>query len=104
MRQKMIDGLMAVDVPACCLEQKFLYGKKLEISTSMEYKLISLGYELIYYGTKVARVEVGRDGRKQVRLFGGYSATTMRHVNAWLQWHGMNPITKKQWMKMEVAR
>ena len=104
MRQKMIDGLMAVDVPACGVEQRFLYGKELEISTSMEYKLISLGYELIYYGTKVARIEVGRDGRKQVRLFGGYSATTMRHVNAWLQWHGMNPITKKQWEEMEVAR
>ena len=95
MRQKMIDGLMAVDVPACCLEQKSLYGKALEISTSM-------GYELISYSTKVARIEV--DCKKLVRLWDGYSATTMRHVNAWLQWHGMNPITKKQWEEMEVAR
>ena len=95
MRQKMIDGLMAVDVPAC--GQKSLYGKAFEISNSM-------GYELISYSTKVARIEVGQYGRKLVRLFGGYSATTMRHVNAWLQWHGMNPITKKQWEEMEVAR
>ena len=97
MRQKMIDGLMAVEVPACGVEQKSLYGKALEISTSM-------GYELISYGTKVARIEVGQYGRKLVRLFGGYSAKTMRHVNAWLQWHWMNPITKKQWEEMEVAR
>lgn len=96
MRQKMIDGLMAVEVPACGVGQKSMYYKALEICTSM-------GYELISYATKVARIEVD-NGKKLVRLWDGYSAPTMRHVNAWLQWHGMNPITKKQWMKMEVAR
>ena len=93
----MIDGLMAVDVPACGVEQRFLYGKELEISTSMEYKLIS-------YSTKVARIEVGQYGRKLVRLWDGYSQTIMRHINKWLQLHWLPTITKKQWMKMEVAR
>lgn len=94
MRQKMVDGLVAVEVTA--FGQKSMHGKALEILTSM-------GYELISYATKVARIEVD-NGKRLVRLWDGYSATTMRHVNAWLQWHGMNPITKKQWMKMEVAR
>ena len=97
MRQKMIDGLMAVEVPACGAGQKSLYDKALEICTSM-------GYELISNVTKVARIEVDQDGKKLARLWDGYSATTMRHINAWLQWHGMNPITKKQWEEMEVAR
>ena len=96
MRQKMIDGLMAVEVPACG-GRKSLYGKALEISNSM-------GYELISYSTKVARIEVGQYGRKLVRLWDGYSQTTMHHINEWLQLHGLPTITKKQWMKMEVAR
>ena len=96
MRQKMVDELVAVEVPACGVGRKSMYHKALEICTSMGYKLIS-------YATKVARIEVD-NGKKLVRLWDGYSDTNMRHVNAWLQWHGMNTITKKQWQEMEVAR
>lgn len=53
---------------------------------------------LVSYDTPVCEI---RDG-EFVRLWGGWSATTMRHVNEFREWHGMPGITKAEWKKLEV--
>lgn len=37
-----------------------------------------------------------------VRLWGGYSPTTARHINSFREQNGFSKINKKQWDKMEV--
>jgi hypothetical protein len=37
------------------------------------------------------------------RTWGGYSATTMRHVNSFLVYHGLPSINKKMWLDMLVV-
>ena len=99
MKQKMMsDGRMAIEVTPMGHRKSF-YGKAWEIGKRY-------GWELVSYGTTVARLDRGsaEECLKLVRLWDGYSATTMRHINAWLQWHGMNLITKKQWEEMEVEK
>lgn len=54
---------------------------------------------LVSYDTKVARIVP--DGSFH-RLWGGWSATTMRHINQFRAEHCMPSITKSQWEKMEV--
>lgn len=54
---------------------------------------------LVSYETRVARV--ASDGSFH-RLWSGYSATTMRHVNEFREAHSLPRITKVQWEKMEV--
>lgn len=54
---------------------------------------------LVSYETAVARV--GKDGSFH-RLWGGWTATTGRHINAFRESHGMEKISKSEWMKMEV--
>lgn len=54
---------------------------------------------LVSYETAVARVE--KDGSFH-RLWGGWTATTGRHINAFRQSHGMGKITKGEWEEMEV--
>ena len=95
MRQKRIDGLDGLEVTPIC--EKKPCGKAFEIYHD------GYGYCYLFsYSTKVAKLNLN-DG-KLVRLWDGYSQTTMRHINEWLQLHWFPTITKKQWMKMEVAR
>ena len=54
---------------------------------------------LVSYETQVSRI--GSDGSFH-RLWSGYSATTMRHVNEFRERYGLPKITKAQWEKMEV--
>ena len=54
---------------------------------------------LVSYDTKVARI--APDGSFH-RLWGGWSATTGRHVNMFRAEHCMPSITKAQWEKLEV--
>lgn len=54
---------------------------------------------LVSYGTQVARI--GDDGSFH-RLWGGWTATTGRHINAFRESYGMCKISKSEWMKMEV--
>lgn len=56
---------------------------------------------LVSYGTKVARI--APDGSFH-GLWGGWSATTGRHVNMFREDHGLPKITKGQWKKMEVEQ
>lgn len=36
------------------------------------------------------------------RYWGGYSATTMRHINEFRQQLGLHPLSKKDWMNIDV--
>ena len=54
--------------------------------------------ELRSYNTIVARI---RNGHFE-RLWSGYSATTMRHVNAFLDYFGISGGGKAWWMEQEV--
>lgn len=62
----------------------------------------SVGNRLILqsYHTDVA--EYDRDTETFRRLWGGYSATTMRHVNAFAAYLGMNAGGKKWWESLPV--
>lgn len=54
---------------------------------------------LVSYETPVARV--GKDGSFH-RLWGGWTATTGRHINAFRQSHKMCKLSKSEWEEMEV--
>lgn len=54
--------------------------------------------ELMSYSTIVARIRNG----KFERLWSGYSATTMRHVNAFINRFGINGGGKAWWDTLEV--
>lgn len=59
---------------------------------------VKTGTKYLYsYGTLVARMN--KEG-KLTRIWGGYSATTMRHINAFAG----RPIGKAEWDKMPVVR
>ena len=93
MRQEKTDGLDTIEAIK-------LYGKK---PCGKPWSICNNGYCYLFSpSTKVAKFNLN-DG-KLVRLWDGYSQTTMRHINEWLQLHWLPTITKKQWMKMEGSR
>ena len=59
---------------------------------------IELDGVLVSYDTPVCAIR----GGEFVRLWGGWSATTGRHINMFRAEHCMPSITKAQWEKMEV--
>lgn len=70
---------------------KSFYGKaKVIIAENGEKTLIS-------YSTRVAKID--SDGNFE-RLWGGYSATTMRHINSFRETYGLDSIGKKQWEEL----
>lgn len=56
--------------------------------------------ELQSYDTIVARI---RNGRFE-RLWSGYSATTMNHINSFLDTFGIDGGGKAWWISLEVAQ
>ena len=57
------------------------------------------------YDTNVVSLYVGRDGTPFVKkLWNGYSATTMRHVNELLMQHDFPKLSARVWCAMEVGR
>ena len=74
--------------------RKSFYGKAVVRQTNGAATLYS-------YGTPVIRLN--RDGRFS-RLWAGYSATTMRHVNAFLDHYGADGMSKAEWLALPVAR
>lgn len=55
--------------------------------------------ELQSYDTIVARI---RDGKFE-RLWSGYSATTMNHINSFIDTYGINGGGKAWWVSLEVC-
>lgn len=72
--------------------RKSFYGKAQYIEMDGEKLLKS-------YETIVCKVD--KAGRFR-RLWGGYSATTQRHVNAFRNYVGLPAISKKEWELLEV--
>ena len=64
-------------------------------------------HALLSYGTTVCRAVLGDGGgdgvARFVRHWSGYSATTLKHVNAFRAWHGLPELTKKDWEAMPVV-
>ena len=54
---------------------------------------------LTSYTTDVARID--SEGRF-TRLWNGYSATTMNHINSFRLMNGLNALTKKEWLEIPV--
>ena len=79
--------------PGKYINQKSFYGKATIIETDTGYKLLK-SYETF--------VAVITPNNKIVRLWPGYSATTAKHVNAFLQLYGMPGINKKVWDSIPV--
>ena len=54
---------------------------------------------LISYQTEVCRID---SAGHFIKLWNGYSVTTMNHVNAFRAMNGLDTINKKTWEEMEV--
>lgn len=54
---------------------------------------------LYSYRTPVAMI-IRNGGSNFVRLWDGYSSTTMRHINTFRSIYGLDAISKKEWEKM----
>lgn len=77
------------DLPVCGYDRaKSFYGKAKVIETDNGEKVLQS------YNTFVCRITAA--GRF-VRMWGGYSATTMRHINSFLSFYDMNGGGKSWW-------
>lgn len=81
-----ISNLMPVD------NRKSFYGKAKVIEDNNEMLCQS-------YDTIVCKVDANGNF---VRLWGGYSATTMRHINAFMQYAGIPGGGKAWWDKQPI--
>ena len=62
-------------------------------------------YTLSSYGTAVVSVYVGTDNIPYIkRLWGGYSATTMRHVNEFFMQLSLPKLSARAWRAMELGK
>lgn len=75
--------------------QKSFYGKATVIETSTGYKLLKS------YDTFVCMLD---PENKFIRLWDGYSATTSKHVSAFLNLYGLAGLNKKAWSACPVPR
>lgn len=62
-------------------------------------EVIPGGYMLISYDTNVCKIVDGAF----IRLWDDWSATTLRHVNAFRIQHGFDSLNKWQWLALGVA-
>ena len=73
--------------------RKSFYGKCFAVGN------VDIGYTLMSYGTPI----MWSDGFQFVRLWNGYSATTMRHVNSFVNWCGYDMGGKAWWDSLPVG-
>lgn len=59
------------------------------------------GHLLLSYGVPVCRIT--SDG-EFIRIWPGYSATTMRHINSFIYFYGVPGGGKKWWDTLEVRK
>ena len=57
------------------------------------------GYILKSYYTEVAEI---RDG-EFLKLWGGFSVTTLKHINIFRSFANMSTLSKREWIELEVA-
>ena len=82
--------------------QKSFYGKANVVKA---YNGNDLCYTLRSYDTVVVSLFVGGDGIPYAKkLWDGYSATTLRHVNELLIQQGFTKLPARVWRAMEIGR
>lgn len=81
------------DLPVVNDIQKSFYGK------AKVTELDNGDIELTSYNTVVCRIHNG----VLQRLWNGYSATTMRHINAFIGFYGIEGGGKAWWNSLEIA-
>lgn len=82
--------------------QKSFYGKAWVVRTTVYEDEI---YTLHSYDTDVVTVYVYPDGTPFVKkLWDGYSAATMRHINELLMQQGFPKLSAHVWRAMEVGK
>lgn len=74
--------------------RKSFYGKAKVIEKDNGEKVLQS------YNTEVCKIT---EGGEFVRLWSGYSAITMRHINSFLQFFGIAGGGKSWWDSLEVA-
>ena len=86
-----------------CTNQKSFYGKA--CVTVVKYDNGGALYMLRSYDTIVVAVDISPDGVPFVKkLWNGYSATTLRHVNELLMQHDFPKLSARVWRAMEVGQ
>lgn len=82
--------------------QKSFYGKA---KVTVSYNGDGMGLVLESYDTQVVIVKIEKGGMPYImRLWGGYSATTMRHVNEFLMQEGFTKLSARVWRAMEIGK
>ena len=82
--------------------QKSFYGKA---KVTASYNADDMYLVLDSYNTQVVVLKVGFGGMPYVkRLWSGYSATTLRHVNELLMQEEFPKLTARAWRAMEVGK
>lgn len=90
------------DLHPLCTNQKSFYGKAKVVSTVVN---LDRYYTLHSYDTPVVSVYVDRNGTPFVKkLWNGYSATTLRHINELLMQQGFPKLSARVWLAMEVGQ
>ena len=82
--------------------QKSFYGKA---KVTVSYNGDGMGLVLESYDTQVVIIKIEKGGMPSImRLWGGYSATTMRHVNELLTQEGFPKLSARAWRAMELGK
>lgn len=85
-----------------CTNRKSFYGKA---NVVRAYNSNDVCYCLRSYDTVVVSLFVGGDGIPYVKkLWGGYSKTTMIHINELLMQQGFPKLSARAWRAMEVGK
>ena len=78
-----------------CDSRKSFYGKANVIENKNIHVLQSYSTFVCYYNS---------DTREFVKLWDGYSATTMRHIESFRDHYGLSAIGKKEWEALPVGK
>lgn len=85
-----MEGFREFELPATVQQSYYRKAIVIECRNGKAY--------LQSYDTIVALIE----GNKLYRLWSGYSVTTMKHINDFARFYGLEPMNKSAWEKMEV--
>lgn len=81
------------DLPVMCGREKSFYGKAKVIEQDNGEKVLQS------YNTQVCKIT---SNGEFVRMWSGYSVTTMRHVDSFLSFYGINGGGKSWWNAQPV--
>ena len=82
--------------------QKSFYGKA---KVTVSYNGDGMDLVLDSYDTQVLIVKIEKGGMPTImRLWGGYSATTLRHVNELLMQEDFPKLSARAWRSMEIGK